>query len=393
MVYLKSTKAGIMEMGGPDYYDCENCGEPVPSWEPYCRCGEDEGPFTEEEDAPMTEEDDYDYDEAYEEHLYKKDVMSWDKSDVMSEFVKIAEEKNLLCTKTAQDKPQISKMPEHKPQIMWPGPQNWNNRSHELVDSFKKEVYNVVNRYIPQSPKEDRNALDVLRDIVIRSMNPRSLGQLNNEISYLVEYVLDSQNLSDKSKEYLARSFTEWKQRTINVQKIMQKEYNDAFAKEFGRPTSNKPLTEQYWPGAQQADDGFTTASVKIAKPSPNPYQEDPDQIKEKRLKTPEKHIMEIAHPDPVYVAEARGDGALVENELEQQKKTIEMINKMPTGSLVGRYASAALELVKLADKCDEMGDVEAAAIITDAASNLLKHVSDGEETGFLPFVKAPIDL
>lgn len=91
-----------------------------------------------------------------------------------------------------------------------------------------------------------------------------------------------------------------------------------------------------------------------------NPYQEDLKTIEEKRQKSPEKHIVEQAHPEPVYVAEARGDGGLVENQLEQQQKLIEMINKMPTGSIVGRYATIVSHLVKLADRCDNNGDYEA---------------------------------
>ena len=124
----------------------------------------------------------------------------------------------------------------------------------------------------------------------------------------------------------------------------------------------------------------------KTASPSPNPHAEDKKVIEEKRQKSPEKSIIEEAHPEPVYVAEARGDGGLVENQIEQQKKLIEMLNKMPTGSLVGRYASMATELVKIANMCDEYDMSEAADLITEAASDLLKKAEE------LPFVEAPAD-
>jgi len=107
-------------------------------------------------------------------------------------------------------------------------------------------------------------------------------------------------------------------------------------------------------------------------KVEPNPYQEDQKTIEEKRLKSPEKHIMEVAHPKPVYIAEARGDGALVENEIEHQQKVIDMLNKMPTGSLVGRYASAINQLVKLAEQCDSIDQTKAADLLTSAAGDLL---------------------
>jgi len=126
----------------------------------------------------------------------------------------------------------------------------------------------------------------------------------------------------------------------------------------------------------------------KTAAPSPNPHQEDKKTIEEKRQKSPEKSIIEEAHPEPVYVAEARGDGGLVENQIEQQKKLIEMLNKMPTGSLVGRYASTAHELVKLANLCDEQGMEEAADLITEAAADLLKKA----EEEACPFEGAPAD-
>ncbi len=115
----------------------------------------------------------------------------------------------------------------------------------------------------------------------------------------------------------------------------------------------------------------------KTAATEKNPYQEDLKTIEEKRLKSPEKSIIEIAHPEPVYVAEARGDGGLVENQIEQQKKLIEMLNKMQTGSLVGRYATVANELIKMANVCDDIGEEEAADLLTDTATKLLEFAED----------------
>ena len=129
----------------------------------------------------------------------------------------------------------------------------------------------------------------------------------------------------------------------------------------------------------------------KTAAPSENPHKEDQKIIEEKRKKSPEKSIIEEAHPEPVYVAEARGDGGLVENQIEQQKKLIEMINKMPTGSLVGRYASMAIELVKIANMCDELDQESAANLVTDAAVVLLdKMAAEVKEDEAHPFEEAP---
>lgn len=119
---------------------------------------------------------------------------------------------------------------------------------------------------------------------------------------------------------------------------------------------------------------------VKEALPEKNPYQEDLKTIEEKRLKPAEKSIIEEAHPEPVYIAESKGDGGLVENQLEQQKKLLQMINKMPTGSLVGRYASATFALVKLAADCDEIGEFEVANLLTDVADKLTLEMSNIKE-------------
>jgi len=116
---------------------------------------------------------------------------------------------------------------------------------------------------------------------------------------------------------------------------------------------------------------------IKEALPEPNPYKEDDKQIEEKKgPDSPEKSIIEIAHPNPAYIAEARGDGGLVENLIEQQDKLIKMINKMPTGSLVGRYASAVNKLIKHANELDEIGEHEVADLLTGTADVLLNHIT-----------------
>lgn len=123
------------------------------------------------------------------------------------------------------------------------------------------------------------------------------------------------------------------------------------------------------------ADDKDLLGLKKTAAAEKNPHQEDLKTIEEKRLKSPEKSIIEEAHPESVYVAEARGDGGLVENEIEHQEKVIEMINKMPTGSLVGRYASSIKQLSKFANDCDALGHTKAADLLTEAAEELLTEI------------------
>ena len=122
---------------------------------------------------------------------------------------------------------------------------------------------------------------------------------------------------------------------------------------------------------------------IKKAAYNKNPYQEDIKTIEEKRIKEDED-LIEQAHPDPVYVAESMGKGGLVENQNEQQKADIAIVNKMPMGVAVHRYASVAKELVVLANLCDESGELEAADLITNVAKGLI-------ESSKLPFVPAPV--
>ena len=123
------------------------------------------------------------------------------------------------------------------------------------------------------------------------------------------------------------------------------------------------------------------TEFYKLA--SKNPYQEDAKTIEEKVLEVDED-LVEEAHPEPVYVAEALGDGALVENLNEQHEKDMNVINKMPNGKLVHTYALCAVDLVKLAQECEQAGELEAAELITVLAERVLDR---------LPFVQAPEQL
>ena len=118
------------------------------------------------------------------------------------------------------------------------------------------------------------------------------------------------------------------------------------------------------------------TAFYKIS--SKNPCQEDPKTIEEKVLEVDED-LVEEAHPEPVYVAEALGDGGLVENQNEQHEKDMAVVNHMPNGKLIHLHASCARDLLKLACECEVAGELEAAEVITTLAERILS-----------PFVVAP---
>ena len=104
-----------------------------------------------------------------------------------------------------------------------------------------------------------------------------------------------------------------------------------------------------------------------------NPHQEDKKVIEDKMMVHPKEDMIEIAHPVPVVIVEALGDGGLVENQNEQHAKFMAIINKMPTGLLVHRYASCFIELVKEAEAQEVAGNIEAANELTDIAAKLLE--------------------
>jgi hypothetical protein len=78
--------------------------------------------------------------------------------------------------------------------------------------------------------------------------------------------------------------------------------------------------------------------------------------------------VIEQAHPEKKKeLAKAQGEGGVVENIIEQQKKDIEVATNLPSGALVGVHAELINELVKIANECESKGDFDA-AIKIDAA-------------------------
>lgn len=67
------------------------------------------------------------------------------------------------------------------------------------------------------------------------------------------------------------------------------------------------------------------------------------------KIKT--EDLVDKAHPEPAWVNEkSMGEGSLVENVKEQQEKDIDIITKMPRGTLIGVHAELVENLVKLAN-------------------------------------------
>lgn len=62
------------------------------------------------------------------------------------------------------------------------------------------------------------------------------------------------------------------------------------------------------------------------------------------------------AHKKSPTMADAMGEGALVENIVEQQKKDIEIATKMPNGALIQVHANLIQSLIKIANNFEEQG-------------------------------------
>jgi hypothetical protein len=78
------------------------------------------------------------------------------------------------------------------------------------------------------------------------------------------------------------------------------------------------------------------------------------------------KDIIEKAHPKTVEVVDAMGAGGVVENQIEQQEKNIDIATKMPSGALFGVHAELVKELVNKANKFEEEGKVKEALRIDE---------------------------
>lgn len=78
------------------------------------------------------------------------------------------------------------------------------------------------------------------------------------------------------------------------------------------------------------------------------------------------------AHSESVAVADAMGNGGLVENVLEQQRKNIGVALSAPTGNFRARHAQLIKELVKLANEADDTGEKDASNMIDKTINNLL---------------------
>lgn len=80
------------------------------------------------------------------------------------------------------------------------------------------------------------------------------------------------------------------------------------------------------------------------------------------------------SHPETITIADAMGNGGVVENQIEQHRHNVDVAKSMPSGNFRGKHAWVLKNLVKLANQADDQGLKEASDLI-DAAINELTSV------------------
>ena len=81
--------------------------------------------------------------------------------------------------------------------------------------------------------------------------------------------------------------------------------------------------------------------------------------------------LMVQSHPKSVTLAESMGKGGLVENNLEQQQKSIYVATTTPSGNFQSKYAQTINYLEKLSKAADNQGKKEVSRIINQTIKHL----------------------
>ena len=101
--------------------------------------------------------------------------------------------------------------------------------------------------------------------------------------------------------------------------------------------------------------------------------------LEEKKTPTNHPDIVEEAHPDTAFIADGPMGSGVVENQNEQHQKILNVVYKMPTGFHFNTMAALTKELISLAEKLEEEGNLEAVKEVDDALAVLCKKKSLAE--------------
>jgi hypothetical protein len=79
------------------------------------------------------------------------------------------------------------------------------------------------------------------------------------------------------------------------------------------------------------------------------------------------------SHPETITVADATGNGGVVENQIEQHRQSVDVAKSVPSGNFRSKHAWVLKNLIKLANNADEQGLNEASDLIDIALKELVK--------------------
>jgi len=84
--------------------------------------------------------------------------------------------------------------------------------------------------------------------------------------------------------------------------------------------------------------------------------------------------LVQEAHPEAIVVADAMGNGGLVENSLEQKSHSEGVAKSAPTGNFRGKHANleVIMALTKIANQADKAGFFEVSELIDTTINNIL---------------------
>jgi hypothetical protein len=83
--------------------------------------------------------------------------------------------------------------------------------------------------------------------------------------------------------------------------------------------------------------------------------------------------LLEKAYPNSVYVADAMGNGGLVENSSEQKRHNVGVAMSIPTGNYRGKYSNLVSELIKIANTADLANLTSDSDLIEKAAADIVR--------------------
>jgi hypothetical protein len=179
------------------------------------------------------------------------------------------------------------------------------------------------------------------------------------------------------------------------VGKYANQENNEFFTQKFGKPAnsngssvilSNNGKTLEMQKKADQISkeyfqDAVSGLADQYAKSYytglKSMYDQKPGRTEADFVKLYEVHnesgadLIGSAHPKTVEIADAMGNGGVVENQIEQHRHNTGVAKSMPSGNFRGKHAWVIQNLVKLADQADESGMKEASDLIDEALKKL----------------------